>query len=353
MTYKELLEQARTSMGPHCKACPVCNGRACTNQIPGPGAKGVGDVAIRNYDAWQKIRINMNTIAKNGEPDTHFNFFGLDMKYPFFAGPVGAVNLHYGDKLDDIAYNNILVPAAHAAGIAAFTGDGTNPEVMKAATRAVEAEGGVGIPTVKPWDVNTLAEKFALVQASGAFAAAMDVDAAGLPFLQGLTPPAGSKTVEELREVIKAAKKPFILKGIMTVKGALDAMQAGASAIVVSNHGGRVLDQTPSTAEVLQEIVDAVRKADVLNNRHTLILVDGGIRSGTDVFKALALGADAVLIARPYVTAVYGGGAEGVQLYTEKIGKELADTMKMCGVSSLSEISRSNLFHPTSEYVRF
>ncbi len=105
-------------------------------------------------------------------------------------------------------------------------------------------------------------------------------------------------------------------------------------------------DQTPSTAEVLEEIADAV-------GGDLMILVDGGIRSGADVFKALALGADAVLIARPYVTAVYGGGEEGVKLYTEKIGKELADTMKMCGVSKLSDISKDNLFKPSSAYVRF
>ena len=67
------------------------------------------------------------------------------------------------------------------------------------------------------------------------------------------------------------------------------------------------------------------------------IFVDGGIRSGTDVFKALALGADAVIIARPFVTAVYGGGREGVEAYIQKIGSELADTMAMCGVSSLAE----------------
>lgn len=353
MTYKELLESARQSFGEHCKACPVCNGRACGNQIPGPGAKGMGDVAIRNFEAWQKVRVNMNTIAENKTPDTSFDFFGLKMRYPLFAGPVGAVNLHYGDKLDDISYNNILVSAAAEAGIAAFTGDGTNPEVMKAATKAVAAAGGQGIPTVKPWDINTLEEKFALVADSKSFAVAMDVDAAGLPFLQGLTPPAGSKTVPELSDIIAKAGKPFIVKGIMTVQGALDAIRAGASAIIVSNHGGRVLDQTPSTAEVLEEIAAAVRSADAENNRHTIILVDGGIRSGTDVFKAIALGADTVLIARPFVTAVYGDGSDGVKLYTEKIGKELADTMKMCGVSSLSEISTKNLFQPKSAYIRF
>ncbi len=345
MTYKELLESARENLGANCKACPVCNGKACGNTMPGPGAKGLGDVAIRNYNAWQSVRINLNTIAENKEPDTSFEFFGKTMKYPVFAGPVGAVNLHYGDKLDDIAYNDILVQACADAGIAAFTGDGTNPKVIEAATRAIAAHGGAGIPTVKPWDIETMNHKFSLVQESGSFAVAMDVDAAGLPFLQGLTPPAGSKTVAELSEIIQAAGKPFLIKGIMTVKGALDAKAAGASAIIVSNHGGRVLDQTPATAEVLEEIRAAV-------GPDMMILVDGGIRSGVDVFKALALGADAVLIARPYVTAVYGAGAEGVKFYTEKIGKELIDTMKMCGVASLKEISKDNLFKPTSAYVR-
>lgn len=346
MTYKEILEAARGCSGPYCKACPVCNGRACGSTMPGPGAKGVGDVAIRNYEAWKRIRVNMNTIAENQEPDISFHFFGKTLKAPIFAGPVGAVNLHYGDKLNDVQYNDLLVRGCREAGIAAFTGDGTNAEVMKAASAAIKAAGGCGIPTVKPWDVRTLEEKFALVQASQSFAVAMDVDAAGLPFLQGLQPPAGSKTVEELGQVIGKAGRPFIVKGVMTVKGALDARAAGASAIVVSNHGGRVLDQTPSTAEVLEEIADAVGDS-------MLVLVDGGIRSGTDIFKALALGADAVLIARPYVTAVYGGGEEGVKVYTEQLSRELVDTMRMCGVSSLKEISKANLFKPTSSYVRF
>ena len=74
------------------------------------------------------------------------------------------------------------------------------------------------------------------------------------------------------------------------------------------------------------------------------ILVDGGIRTGVDVLKALALGADGVLLARPYVTAVYGGGAEGVQVLTQKLKGELEDTMAMCGVHSLSEITRDLIF---------
>ena len=203
---------------------------------------------------------------------------------------------------------------------------------MIEAADAISKFDGMGIPTVKPWDLGTIKEKMELVKKSGAFAVAMDIDAAGLPFLQNLNPPAGSKSVEELKEIVKIAEIPFILKGIMTPKAALKAKEAGVQGIVVSNHGGRVLDQCPSTAEVLPSIVKAVKG-------EMKIFVDGGIRSGIDVFKALALGADGVLIARPFVTAVYGGQKEGVAAYVKKIGAELKDTMAMCGAFTLDEIN--------------
>ena len=332
MNYSECIINARERIGKYCKACPECNGRACKNQIPGPGAKGVGDTAIRNYDKWKEIRVNMDTITENKPVDTSLELFGRTFQYPFFAGPVGAVQMHYGDCYDDMSYNDLLVSACAENGIAAFTGDGMDANIMVAAAKAILHADGCGIPTVKPWNMDTIREKMELVNTSGAFAVAMDIDAAGLPFLKNFNPPAGSKTVEELREIISMTKAPFIVKGIMTVKGAMKAKEAGASAIIVSNHGGRVLDQCPATAEVLSDIASAV--GDSMK-----ILVDGGIRSGADVFKALALGADAVVIARPFVTAVYGGGEEGVLSYIEKIGSELEDTMKMCGVSSLDEIT--------------
>lgn len=333
MTYQEVLENAKECMGTYCKACPVCNGKACRNQIPGPGAKGVGDTAIRNYEKWQDIRVNMDTICENQQIDASLELFGQTFTYPFFAGPVGAVNMHYSDKYDDISYNQELVSACAEAGIAAFTGDGVNPLVMEGATAAIKESRGLGVPTIKPWNTETIQEKFELAAESGAFAVAMDVDAAGLPFLKNMTPPAGSKTVAELSEIVHMAGVPFIVKGVMTVGGALKAKEAGAAAIVVSNHGGRVLDQCPATAEVLEEIADAV--GDSMK-----IFVDGGIRSGTDIFKALALGADGVIIARPFVTAIYGGGKEGAKVYIEKLGNELKDTMQMCGAHSLKEITR-------------
>lgn len=338
MTYAEVLANARECLSPNCRACPVCNGKACGSHIPGPGSKGMGDTAIRNFDKWQQIRVNMDTICPSGEPDTSVSLFGKTFRYPFFAGPVGAVTMHYSDKYDDTAYNDILVRACAENGIAAFTGDGTNPQVMEAASKAIAAAGGVGIPTVKPWGLEVVRQKLALCHEAGCFAIAMDIDAAGLPFLKNQVPPAGSKTVEELAQIVQEAKLPFIVKGVMTVAGARKAQQAGASAIVVSNHGGRVLDQCPATAEVLADITDALKGSGVK------VLVDGGIRSGVDVFKALALGADGVLICRPFVPAVYGGAEEGVRLLIEKIGAELADTMRMCGAASLADINRDMVY---------
>ncbi len=337
MDYQEILQQARGNMGPYCKACPVCNGVACKTSVPGPGAKGLGTGAIRNYQKWQEMCVNMDTICENKPVDTTAHLFGRDFVLPVFAAPVGAMQLHYGDKYNDLEYNDILVSACAQSGIAAFTGDGTNPAVIQAAANALSRAGGAGVPTIKPWNIDIIREKMDLVKPSNPIAIAMDIDAAGLPFLKNLTPPAGSKTVEELAEIAKIAEIPFILKGIMTVKGALKALEAGASGIVVSNHGGRVLDQCPATAEVLPAIVDAV------GDKMT-VLVDGGIRSGMDVFKALALGADGVLIGRPFVTMVYGGGAEGVDVYVKKLRAELADTMAMCGAHSLSDINRSMIY---------
>ena len=334
MNYNEVLQNARKCIdSSKCKACPVCNGLACRNTIPGPGAKGVGDTAIRNYQKWQEIRVQMDTLHENVPVDMSVELFGRKFSYPFFAGPVGAVELHYSDAYDELTYNKILVSACADNGIAAFTGDGLNPQVMVGATDAVAAAGGVGIPTVKPWNLPLIKEKLELVKKSGAFAVAMDVDAAGLPFLKNMQPPAGSKSVEELTEIVKEAGIPFIVKGVMTVRGALKAHAAGAAAIIVSNHGGRVLDQCSATAEVLEEICHAVGGG-------MKVLVDGGIRSGVDIFKALALGADGVVIARPFVTAVYGGAEEGVKVYIEKLADELEDTMKMCGAEKLSDITR-------------
>ena len=333
MTYLEALNASRGEMGPYCKSCPICNGNGCKNTIPGPGAKGSGTVFIKNYNAWQSISLVMDTLTANSGVDTSYNFYGHKLELPLMAAPVGGLKLHYGNKYDDLEYARILVPACKKAGIAAFTGDGTNNDWFKGAAEAIKENEGYGVPTIKPWNEELIKEKMALALAAAPLAIAMDVDAAGLPFLKNMTPPAGGKSTEELARIVKMSNKPFIVKGIMSVKGALKALEAGASGIVVSNHGGRVLDGTAATATVLPEIAEAVKGK-------MTILVDGGIRSGLDIFRALALGADCTLIARPFVNMVFGGGEEGVKAYVDKLKSELEDAMNMCGAHNLSEITR-------------
>lgn len=337
MNYSEIIEAARTQVGPVCKACPVCNGLACKNHIPGPGSKGSGTVFARNYSAWQEYFVNMDTICENREADTKFDFFGNTFEIPVFAAPIGAMKLHYGDKYNDHQYNDILVCSCAEAGIAAWVGDGVDDTMLPDSIATIKEYGGRGVPTIKPWNRDKVLGKLECANNAGVMAAAMDVDAAGLPFLKNYGSDAGSKTVAELSEITASAKMPFIVKGIMTVKGAQKALEAGAKGIVVSNHGGRVLDGCPATADVLPEIADAVKGK-------LMILVDGGIRTGLDVFKAIALGADAVLIGRPFVTMIYGAGSEGVAVYVNKLKAELKDTMSMCGAHSLSEISRDMIY---------
>ena len=333
MKVEQILQKSRENMNDLCKSCPVCNGRACRNAIPGPGAKGSGTVTIRNYDAWKNVHLVMDTICENTPVSTQTELFGHTFRLPVFAGPVGAVSMHYGDAYVDQTYNKVLVKACKDAGIMAFTGDGMDDQIMIGATQNIKENDGIGVPTIKPWAKEMVVEKLKLAKEAGALAIAMDIDAAGLPFLKGFVPPAGRKNVEELKEIVQEIDVPFIVKGILSVKGALKAKEAGAAAIVVSNHGGRVLDDTPATADVLEEIVQAVGK-------DMTILADGGIRSGQDIFKALALGADGVLIARPFVNMIYGAQEEGVKALVDQLEQELIDTMEMCGASTIQEITR-------------
>lgn len=129
----------------------------------------------------------------------------------------------------------------------------------------------------------------------------------------------------------------FILKGIMTPDEAVLAVKAGADAIAVSNHGGRVLDHVPGAAEVLPGIADAVK------GRIT-ILADGGIRTGGDVLKMLALGADAIMIGRPFSIAALGGLKKGVIKYLEQIKSELVSAMVLTGCKRVTHVSRSILY---------
>lgn len=336
MTIVEMLNEARSNIGNYCKVCPVCDGRACRGMIPGPGGKGLGLGFLRNYEDLRRYALEMDTIHQSMAPDTSSEFFGLQLKAPVFAAPIGGVNLHYSGLYDDLTFSEAIVNGCHQAGILGFTGDGVKDEVYMGAVEAIKRNCGVGVPTIKPWSVDEVIAKGLAAKEAGVPAMAMDIDAAGLSILAAQGKPVSPLSVDQLKEIKKAVGMPLILKGIMTKKGAFKALEAGADGIIVSNHGGRVLDETPSGMAVLPEIVDVVAG-------RMRIMVDGGFRSGTDVFKALALGADGVLIGRPFAIAVYGAGEAGVVLYAEKIVNELKDAMLMTGARCLADIDMTKI----------
>ncbi|KAJ6706216.1 S -2-HYDROXY-ACID OXIDASE-RELATED [Salix purpurea] len=129
---------------------------------------------------------------------------------------------------------------------------------------------------------------------------------------------------------------PILIKGILTREDATKAMEVGAAGIIVSNHGGRQLDYTPATISVLEEVVQAV-------GRKVPVLIDGGVRRGTDVFKALALGAQAVLVGRPVIYGLAAKGEAGVRKVMHMLKDELELTMTLAGCPTLKDISRSHV----------
>jgi isopentenyl diphosphate isomerase/L-lactate dehydrogenase-like FMN-dependent dehydrogenase len=129
---------------------------------------------------------------------------------------------------------------------------------------------------------------------------------------------------------------PVVIKGIMSVKAAVKAAETGAYGILISNHGGNVVESSMAPSEMLEDIRKEL-------GREIKIFADGGVRSGEDVFKLLALGADAVGIGRPYTIAVYGGGQEGAYTYTQKIYWELKNIMRLANCRSLADITRDKV----------
>ncbi|MGM0396471.1 MAG: alpha-hydroxy-acid oxidizing protein [Bacillota bacterium] len=339
MDYNEIRKNAKAILSPLCLVCKECNGVACRGWVPGVGAKGTGNSFIRNYDYLHKVKVVMDMIYKEEGQDTSISLFGKEFSAPIFVAPIGGMDINYGGKIAEGEYHRRTLIGAKNAGIAAFTGDGANDTYFNEPLVPLGEVEGWGIPTLKPWAVEKVFEKIKIVEELNVMAFAMDIDSAGLVHLAKSGKPVFTKTVGDLREIVQSTKLPFIIKGIMSAEGAIKAADSGAYGIVVSNHGGRVLDNTPATTEVLPEIREAV-------GDRIKIFVDGGIRTGADVFKAIALGADAVLIGRTFTIMAIGGGAEGVQLHAEKLTAELKDTMLMTGCKGISDITKDKIVMP-------
>jgi 4-hydroxymandelate oxidase len=140
----------------------------------------------------------------------------------------------------------------------------------------------------------------------------------------------------DLESLVSRTSLPVILKGVVRADDARHAVEAGARGLVVSNHGGRQLDYSIASLDALPEVVEAV-------GRNVPVLMDGGVRRGTDVLKALCLGASGVLIGRPFLYALAVGGTDGVSRMLQMLCEEIEVSMSLLGVGRLSELSQDLL----------
>ncbi|MCS7198974.1 MAG: alpha-hydroxy-acid oxidizing protein [Caldimicrobium sp.] len=342
MTWEEIKKQAKEKLKGYCKVCPICNGIACAGEVPGMGGIGTGSSFIANLKALEQYKFNLSAIHEHKTPVTKMDFLGLELSLPVMSAPITGTSYNMGGALTEDQYTEEVIAGSLLAGTIGWIGDGADPTFYASGLKAIQNHQGKGIAIIKPRTQEEVIKRIKMAEEAGALAVGIDIDGAGLITMALKGQPVEPKTPRELEELVKATNLPFILKGIMTVKDAEIAYNCGVRCIVVSNHGGRVLDYTPGVAEVLPEITSKLKGK-------LTILADGGIRTGADVLKVLALGADGVLIGRPIVIAVFGGGREGVKILYEKLKNELIQCMLLTGVSSVKDVP-STILRKVSTY---
>ncbi len=337
MDLKTVRDTAREKLKGYCRVCPVCDGRLCAGEVPGMGGAGTGSAFAANLEALSRHRLNMRTIHSVKEPDLSMRLWGRKLSMPILAAPMTGTPYNMGGKMTEEEFITELVSGAAAAGTLCMTGDGADPAMYASGLKAGTSFMGATIAVIKPREQEEIIKYLRRAEAAGVLAAGMDIDGAGLITMALKGQPVSTKTIGEVKEIVSATGLPFILKGIMTPQEAELAIDARAAGIVVSNHGGRVLDFTPGAAEVLPAIAERAKGK-------VIIFADGGVRTGADVLKLLALGADAVLVGRPLVVGAFGGGREGVALVLNKMKTELLQAMLLTGTADVKKIPTNILY---------
>ena len=259
-------------------------------------------------------------------PETGLKLFGEQ-----FSTPVMTAALSH---LGNVRENGMVQMAegARLAGAVSWAGMGDEKELED-----ITATGARTIKIIKPYvDNDYILQRIAHAEKCGVMAVGMDIDHAfsgkgKYDVVLGME--MRPKSLEEMKEFVKATKLPFVVKGVLSVKDAEKCLEAGVKGIVVSHHHG-IIDYAVPPLMILPEIVRVVEK-------QIPVFVDCGIESGSDVFKALALGADAVCVGRALMGPLQVNGAEGVQEKIASLTEELAGIMARTGASDLSQIDPS------------
>ena len=342
MTLEDVRAEAKKKLKGVCVVYRECDGASsnfCQGQSYGRplgiGGAGSGASFRRNSEALEYLRLRMQVVGAHFAPDMTFNFLGKTLTMPVMAASVSGVDSFGGSEvITEGDFCRAVVDGSNAAGTLAWRGDSHNYALEHShGIDAIAAGGQGGVKIVKPRAQDEIKAFFEKAEAAGATAVGVDVDGCGSYMMNKHHKPVFRKTPEDIAELVAATSLPLMIKGIMCPEDAVAAAQAGARGIVVSNHGGRVLDHTPGTAEVLPAIAGALAEHDVV------LVADGGVRTGWDALKMLALGAHGVLIGRDLIRAAVGAGGLGVKLQMQCIQSQLNRAMLMTGCPTLADVT--------------
>jgi lactate 2-monooxygenase len=331
------------------------------------GAAGSEDTARENLAAFQRWRIVPRMLTDVSTPSYSTTVLGANLAVPFLLAPIGVLGIAHPDGESAVAR------AAAAAGVPMILSTAATTAIEDVA--AANADGQRWYQLYWPKDRAVAASFLGRAQAAGYTVLVVtldtrtlawrprDLDKAYLPFIQGvgiqnyLTDPAFkaglmspvdfdpdsavlrytqmfgdlSLTWDDIPFLRQHWNGPIVLKGILSATDAIRAADAGVDGIIVSNHGGRQVDGAIGALDALPAVADAV-------GARLTVLFDSGIRGGADMLKALALGAQAVLIGRPYVYGLALGGEAGVRHVLRALRTDFELTMRLAGVSRLSEL---------------
>ena len=302
----------------------------------GFGGAGQGKTWSANFQALSRYKLKMKAIKKNSEPLLETTFLGNEISFPVLATSISGTLISMNNALSEEEFQRGMVEGAKQAGTIGLSGN-TVDAPDHPGIDVISRIGGWGIPVFKPQSQGRLLTLFKRCEQAKVLAIGVDLDGYGSTNWALRGKPLYRKSEDDLKELVDATEKPVIFKGIMNTEDAGKVVDSGAMALDVSNHGGRVMDCGKGVAEVLPEIVD------ICNGKIT-IMADGAVRTGFDVLKLLAIGADAALIGRPLAWMSLAGGPEAVAMYLDYVKKDLRMAMVMTCCDSLKEVDREIIF---------
>ena len=308
----------------------ICFGQKYGSSI-GIGSVGQGKTCEANYSALHRYKLKMRVIKAHHNPEMSVLIFKKEIVAPVMGASLSGVKASLKNVIPEKKFYHGLLRGATTFGSLGMVGN-TPACSDDLGVKTVGENNGLGIPILKPQSQNRLIQLIQLAEKLDVTAVGVDLEGAGSTFWAAYGRPVYRKSEKDLQELVDCTEKPMIFKGIMSPEDAAKVIDSGAGACYVSNHGGRVIDGGQGVAEVLPDIAQEI-------SGKIPVMADGAVRTGFDVLKIIALGADIALIGRPLAQMALSGGEAAVKMYMEYVKDDLLQAMILTGCDTLEDVT--------------